>query len=64
MMKRKDAHPTRQPEQFRHRQDRPERHCIAELARLDPGNHEATRLSGLLATLERITRFTQIGATQ
>ncbi len=40
--------------QFRHRQDRPERYTIAELARRDPGCHEANRLSGLLATLDRI----------
>ena len=46
--------------QFRHWQDRPERHSIAELARLDPGNHDATRLSGVLATLDRIGRLAMI----
>jgi hypothetical protein len=69
MMKQTHAHPSRQPGQDRHRKDhrhldRPERHCIAELARLDPGIHEANRLTGLLATLDRITRFSQIGAAQ
>ena len=69
MMQHKHAQPTRQPGQDRHRKERrhldhPERHCIAELARLDPGNHEANRLTGLLATLDRITRFTRIGAAQ
>jgi len=68
-MQQKYTQPARQHGQDRHRQDRrhldrPERHCIAELARLDPGNHEANRLTGLLATLDRITRFTRMGATQ
>ena len=41
---------------FRHRQDRPERHTIAELVDLDPGHHPITRLTGVLATLDRIGR--------
>ena len=56
MHNKQDRH-TRKAGQFRHRQDRPERHTIDELARLDPGNHEATRLSGVLATLERIAHL-------
>lgn len=56
-MRHRQDHRARKAGQFRHRQDRPERHAIAELARLDPGNHEASRLSGVLATLERITHL-------
>jgi hypothetical protein len=48
--------------QFRHRQDRPERQTVAELVRLDPGHHETARLSGVLATLDRIGRLPVIGS--
>ena len=31
--------------------------AIAALAGMDPGNHETTRISGVLATLDRIARL-------
>ena len=41
----------------RHRADRPERHSIARIAATIPPHQEATRISGVLATLERIARL-------
>ena len=54
----KQHHNAQKASQRHHHMDRPERHTVAELARLDPRNHEANRLSGVLATLDRIARLT------
>ena len=45
------------PRPARHRADRPERHSIARIAATIPPHQEATRISGVLATLERIARL-------
>ena len=45
------------PRNARHRADRPERHSIAEIAATIPRHQESTRISGVLATLDRIARL-------
>ena len=45
------------PRHARHRADRPERHTIAEIAATIPRHQQATRISGVLATLDRIARL-------
>lgn len=39
------------------RRSQPERHSIEALAALDPGNHQTTRITGVLKTLARIDRL-------
>ncbi|MEM1151653.1 MAG: hypothetical protein AAGI03_14035 [Pseudomonadota bacterium] len=50
-------HASRGPMPAYPRRPRPERHTIEALMALDPGNHQITRITGVLKTLARIDRL-------
>ena len=57
MMTRTHPRHTGKPRGARRRADRPERHTIAQIAATIPRHQETTRISGVLATLDRIARL-------
>lgn len=56
------THPrhTGKPNRTRRKHDRPERHTIAQIGATIPRHHETTRISGVLATLDRIASLPSI----
>jgi len=48
---------TRRSAKPTHHRYQPERHSIEALVAFDPGNHQITRITGVLKTLARIDRL-------